>query len=242
MIKPIHAMLRILQGKIILDDGTDVRIVKREYPIDKTPCITIDDSGGTAIVQKHITNKDYTLSPSHPQYDETNPDKTISQQVIREERTITMELNIWCDNEDERDEITDKIRELFYQVQSDHYKFCNNYNNGNCKFLNRSCEATSPDSMRGIKNQCPKPYDYHYQNIFKTYDIIRATFDVAPPYILDDITTTPPVRRSIIRVSFGYYDYYRIGGAVSDTLFVDEELLWQKQKNLQLKPQVKNSH
>ena len=225
MIKPIYAIIKILQGKIILNDGTDVRIVKRDYPIDKTPCITIDNSGGTAIIKKHVTNKDYILSPEHPQYDESNPTKTISQQVIREERSISMELNIWCDNEDERDEITDKIQEVFYQVQSDHYKFCNNYTNGNCKFLNRSCEATSQDSMRGIKNQCPKPYDYHYQNIFKTYDIIRATFDVAPPYILDDITTTPPVLRSIMDVSFCYYDYYRIGGAVSDTLFVDEELL-----------------
>ena len=129
------------------------------------------------------------------------------------------------DNEEERDEITDKILELFYQVQSDHYRFCNNYLNGNCQFLDRSCEATNPNSMRGIKNQCPKPEEYHYQNIFQTYDIIRATFDVAPPYILDDLTTTPPVRRSIINVSFGYYDYYRIGGAVSEHIIIDEELL-----------------
>lgn len=224
MIKPIQAMIRILQGKIILGDGTDVRIVKREYPIDKTPCITIDNSGGSAIVNKIITNKDYIIPETHPQYDPENPNQTISQQVIREERSIDLDLQIWCDNEDERDEITDKISQLFYQVQSDHYHFCANYNEGDCTFLDRSCEVNS-NSFRGVKSQCPKPHEYHYQNIFQTYDIIRATFDVAPPYILDDLTTTPPVRRSIINVSFGYYDYYRIGGAVSEHIIVDEELL-----------------
>lgn len=224
MIKPLQVIVKILQGKIILDDSTDVRIVKREYPIDKTPCVTMDNSGST-LIQKNITNKEYIIPESHPQYDPQNPNNTISQQVIREERSIAIDLNIWGDNEEERDEITDKILKLFYQVQSDHYRFCNNYLNGNCQFLDRSCEATNPNSMRGIKNQCPKPEEYHYQNIFQTYDIIRATFDVAPPYILDDLTTTPPVRRSIINVSFGYYDYYRIGGAVSEHIIVDEELL-----------------
>lgn len=224
MIKPIYAILRILQGKIILKDGTDVRIIKREYPIDKTPCITIDNSSGTAINQKNITYKDFIIPETHPQYDPNNPSQTISQQVIREERSIDLDLHIWCDNEDERDEITNKILTLFYQVQSDYYKFCNQYENGDCKFLNRTCEVDS-STMRGIKNQCPKPKEYHYQNIFKTYDIIRATFDVAPPYILDDLTTTPPVRRSIINVSFSYFEYYNIGGAVSTELNVNEELI-----------------
>ena len=224
MIKPIHALIRMLQGKIILDDGTDVRIIKRDYPIDKTPCITIDNSGGTSIVNKHITNKDYPIPVNHPQYDPNNPDKTISQQVIREHRQISLNLNVWCDDEPQRDEITEKISTLFYQVQSDHYRFCQNYNNGNCNYLNSKCKVT-PDTGRGIKQQCPKPYEYHYSNIFTAYDIIRATFDVAPAFILDDLTTTPPVLRSIIRVSFSYYEYYNIGGAVSEHLNVDEELL-----------------
>ena len=214
----------MLQGRIILEDSTDVRIVKRDYPIDKTPCIIIDNSGGTAVMQKHITNKDYIIPKTHPQYDSENPTKTISQQVIREERNITLDLNIWCDNEDQREEIVDKISKTFYQIQSDHYTFCQNYDNGNCTSISRSCQVT-PNSSRGIKSQCPKPSEYHYVNIFTAYDIIRATFDVAPAFILDDLTTTPPVLRSIIRVSFSYYEYYNIGGAVTEHLNVDEELL-----------------
>ena len=68
MIKPLQVIVKILQGKIILDDSTDVRIVKREYPIDKTPCVTMDNSGST-IIQKNITNKEYIIPESHPQYD-----------------------------------------------------------------------------------------------------------------------------------------------------------------------------
>lgn len=224
MIKPIQAIIRMLQGKIILNNGTDVRIVKRTYPIDKTPCITIDNSSGTSIIQKHITNKDYIIPEDHPQYDESNPNQTISQQVIREERSINLELNVWCDDEDEREEICEKIATLFYQVQSDYYKFCNNYNNGECNTLKEPCKVNDY-SFRGVKHQCPKPKEYNYTNLFTVYDIIRATFDVAPAYILDDLTTNPPVLRSIIEVSFSYFEYYRIGGAVSNNLIVDEELL-----------------
>ena len=95
MIKPIQAIIYILQGRIILEDSTDVRIVKREYPIDKTPCITINSSAGTASVQKHVIDKDCKLSSDHPQYDKDHPDKLVSQQVMREERSIDIDLNVW---------------------------------------------------------------------------------------------------------------------------------------------------
>jgi hypothetical protein len=224
MIKPIQAIIRILQGKIILNDGTDVRIRKRTYPIDKTPCITIDNSGGTSVIQKHVTNKDYIIPENHPQYDQENPTATISQQVIREERNITLDLNVWFDNEDQRDELEQKILQQFRLVESDHYTHCQQYTDGDCQTLDAPCKVTT-STMRGIKQQCPKPTLYKYQNIFNAYDIIRASFDVAPPYILDDNTTNPPVLRSIIRVSFSYYEYYRIGGAVSETLTINEELV-----------------
>ena len=224
MIKPLQAILYMLQGRVILEDTTDVRIVKREYPIDKTPCITMDNSSGTSVIQKHVIDHDCKLQSTHPQYDPLHPDKLVSQQVIREERNITVDLNIWCDDEDSRDEITDLISKLFYQVQSDYYKFCTKYNEGQCQYLDNSCRVTAA-SMRGVKGQCPKPQDYHYENVFTHYDIIRGTFDVAPAFDLDDLTTNPPIRRSIIRVSFNYYDYYIIGGAISQNLIINEELI-----------------
>ena len=222
MIKPLQIMLYILQGKIILNDSTDVRIVKREYPIDKTPCITIET--GTTCIQKHVIDKYCKLPVTHPQYDKDHPDRLVSQQVMREERNVDVDLHIWCDDEESRDEITSLISKLFYQVQSDYYKYCSNYDNGNCNYLQESCKV-SQDTMRGVKLQCPKPYDYHYENVFTRFDIIRNSFDVAPAFDLDDLTTNPPIRRSIIRVSFSYYDYYVIGGAISQNLIINEKLI-----------------
>ena len=216
MIKPVSALIHMLQGRIILEDNTDVRIIKREYPIDKTPCLTIDDSGGTAILQKKIIDKDCLVDG-----------EVISQQVIREQRSISLNLNVWCDTEDERDEITDKIRDIFYKLQSDYYQYCTQYDDGECAFLDDDCQVTA-ETMRGVKCQCPKPAEYGYENLFTKFDIIRSSFDVEPPYQLDDLTTTPPIRRSIIRISFMYYDYYNIGGAITQNITFDEEVLYGK--------------
>lgn len=213
MIKPISALIHMLQGRVILKDNTDVRIIKREYPIDKTPCLTIDDSGGTALIQKKVIDKDCLVKG-----------EVISQQVIREQRSITLNLNVWCDSEDERDEITDKIGEVFYKVQSDYYEYCTQYDEGQCTALDAKCKVTT-GTMRGVKNQCPNPSEYGYQNLFNRFNIIRSSFDVEPPYTLDDLTTTPPIRRSIIKISFMYYDYYNIGGAITQNLTFDEEVL-----------------
>ena len=203
----------MLQGKVVLTDGTDVRIIKREYPIDKTPCLTIDDSGGTAIIQKKIINKDYLIDG-----------EMVSQQVIREQRSISLNLSAWCDTEDERDEITDKIRDIFYKLQSDYYEYCTRFNDGDCTYLGETCKV-SDDTMRGVKGQCPKPTEYGYQNLFTKFDIIRSSFDVEPAFIQDDDTTTPITLRSIITISFMYYDYYNIGGKPINTLTFDEEVL-----------------
>ena len=211
----------MIQGRIMIDE-TPVYVIKREFPVDKTPCMTIDNSGGTAIVDKHIIDKVCKLPETHPQYDEDNPYR--SQQVIREERSISLDLSIWCDSEDERDRITDAVMDCFYKIQSDHYTYCSQYNDGTCDYLEEDCKVT-PYSMRGIKAQCPKPKDYHYENIFHRWDIIRTSFDVEPPYDMDELNQKPPIRRSIIRISFSYYDYYNIGGAITEHLIVDEELL-----------------
>ena len=225
MIKPIQAILKLLQGKVILKDGTDVRIRKRPYPQDMTPCISIDSSGGTSIINKNIINKNYQIPVNHPQYDPNNPEQTISQQVIREERGIILNLNVWCDLEDERGEILNILEDIFNKAQSDHYSCCMNYVNGDCDYLNNSCKAINSNTSRGAKGQCPAPEDYNYINIFTRFDIIRPSFDIAPAYDLDDFNMNPPVLRSIIRVSFSYYDYYCIGGVISKELTLDEELI-----------------
>lgn len=224
MMKPIQAMLYILQGKVILSDDTLVPVIKRPYPIDKTPCITIDNSSGTSIYEKQIINKDLPINEDHPQY-VPGGKNIISQQVMRTERSITLELNCWCDTEHERQEIIDKIQELFIKADTDHYTYCANYNDNYCSSLEMTCRATTMNNGRTVKKQCPKPKQFGYINVFTLYDIIRSTFDVEPAYDLDDYSTTEPVLRSIIKVTFNYYDYKVIGGAISQKIKIHEELL-----------------
>ena len=220
MKKPIYAILRVLQGNIKINDN-DVRLIQAPPETDNTPCITIDDSGGTRMLGKWFTNKDLPLLQGHPQYDPQDPGKLYSQQVIVEKRGIDLDLNIWCNTEDERESIINQIHYLFYLAQSDHYSYCINYDkeNGNCKTLEDTCPSlTSLEDMRGVKQQCINPSEYGYQNIFTTYDIVRASFDVEPAYPLDDLNTETMTLRSVIRVSCDYYDYHRIGGKISETI------------------------
>ena len=50
MIKPIQAILYILRGNLTLENKT-VPVIKRNYPLDKTPCVNIDDSAGVVTVR-----------------------------------------------------------------------------------------------------------------------------------------------------------------------------------------------
>ena len=216
-------ILRVLQGNIIINHGeTPVRLIQSPPTTDNTPCITIDSSGGTRNLGKYFTNKDYPLPPDHPQYDHNHPERLFSRQILLEKRGVDLDLNIWCNTEDEREEIITQIRTLFYLAQSDNYRFCSNYNKNTheCNCLEETCptfELTEPDT-RGSKGQCMDPNTYGYKNIFTEYDIVRGSFDVEPAYPLDDLNKENLLMRSVIRVSCDYYDTHIIGGIVSDRI------------------------
>ena len=54
--KPIQAIIQILRGNVLCE-GKTVPVIKRNYPLDKTPCINIDDSASTITVKKQIYNR-----------------------------------------------------------------------------------------------------------------------------------------------------------------------------------------
>ena len=223
MIKPIHAIAYVLLGNIKLNEWV-VPVVKQNYPYDKTPCITIDDTGGSATLQRNIINRKMRLPHHHPQY-ELYKKELVSQQCICEIRNVTLNINVWCDTERERDTICNKILDLFYKAQSDHYMFCSKYDNGFCSYLDDECKGFNDDNIRCVKNQCPKPEEYGYENIFSKFDLIRNTFNVEQPFSLDDLSSKKPVLRSIIKLTTSYKDYHVIGGAISQGLNFDEDLL-----------------
>lgn len=212
MITPTKLIIEVLKDNIILNN-IPIRLIKQTSPIDRTPCITIDDTGGIATTQKHITNITINQKPV---------------QAIMEKKNTTMQIHVWCDNEHDREEINNQIQNLFYQMQSDHYRFCQNYikNTGNCKYLQGTCQAKNNISdKRGVKKQCPEPTSYGYMNLFTKYHIIRNTFNLEPPFTVDDLSTKQPVLHSIFKCSFTYHTYYNIGGNTINNLIFDEELL-----------------
>ena len=223
MIKPILALIHVLKGNIKLK-GETVPLIKRSYPLDKTPCITLDDSAGTSTETKHIVNIKRHLPPNHPQYEKYKVTK-MPRQAMRDKRNASISINVWCDTETEREKLCNQIEKLLDLAQSDHYRFCKNYTSGFCEYLGEECKAETETTIKTIKNQCPKPLDYHYCNIFTAYDLLRDTFNVDSPFPLDDLSTKTPVIRSIIKVTTSYYDYHVIGGAISEDITLDDELI-----------------
>ncbi len=230
MIPPIKAVRRVLWGNITLD-GKKIPVVKRSYPYDKTPCVTIDDSGGSAFINRQILNIPYPVSSEHPQFDVENPFKKIPQQVLREYYETTLNINVWSNSEDEREKLNNIILELFYEAQSDNYKFCNKYRDGDCAFMDNTCygEHFNGISNKVAKNQCPNPLVYGYENIFTTYNLIRASFHLDQPFSLDDTSKDGILLRSVLKLHTGYYIDYVIGGIIDVDLdfedIVKEDLI-----------------
>ncbi|MBQ6220028.1 MAG: hypothetical protein IJH63_00340 [Methanobrevibacter sp.] len=225
MIPPVKAIRRVLFDNVRYN-GEIVPVIKRTYPKDETPCITVDDSGGSAFMQRHITNEYYPLDNSHPQFDEEDPFKLQSQQVLREVHQGTVNVNVWCDDEFMREDLITQVEKLFKQAQSDYYLFCDNYRDSECAYTGGPCMASVNNTdKRGVKGQCPNPELYNYKNIFTTYNLIRSSFIVNQPFTLDDLSKTEPVLRSVFRVSTGYYVDHIIGGHISNNVESDNPVV-----------------
>ena len=221
MIPLVDAIRRVLWGNVTLN-GAKIPVVKRSYPYDKTPCVTIDDSGSSQVVHRDILNADYLLNENHPQYDK----RIIPQQVLRETHQCTINVNIWSDTVDQQEELNNTVMRLFHEAQSDHYQFCDNYNKGQCNYLQDECLGKSTTSLlnnRSVKAQCPNPYEFGYKNIFTTYNLIRASFMVEQPFNLDDKSKDSILYRSVIKVHSGYYTDHIIGGYIDTKVSLEKE-------------------
>lgn len=222
MIPPIKAIRRVLWGNITLNNKI-VPVIQRNYPYDKTPCITVDDSGGSKFQQRYITTEKYPLQNTHPQYDKDNPFAKYPQQIIREWYETTINIHIWCDNGDDREKINNQITKVFMEAQSDHYRYCNNYHDGDCGFMDNTCYAEHFLNGRSVKGQCPNPKVYGYENIFTTYNLDRASFHIDQPYNLVDTSKDEPVFRSVFKLHTGYYTDHIIGGLVNTNVTYSDE-------------------
>lgn len=201
MIKPIQAILYILRGNVILDDKV-VPVIKRNYPLDKTPCINIDDSASVVTVNKRIYN--------------LKDDEGIKREYLRVHRRTLLNIHCWIDSEQQREDLTNQVTSLFNMAYLDNYRFCTNYDKETheCETLKQECPTITQQKhlYKSVKEKCPQPLEYGYQNIFTKYDLIKSKFDLQTPYSADLDNTKPPTLHSIYRLNCEYYDYTMIGG------------------------------
>lgn len=211
MRKPIQAIIYILRNNVYTADGQKVPVIKRNYPLDKTPCINIDDSAGTTTIRKRIYNR------------KINGQNKESLQIRY--RTL-LNIHLWCDNENQREELSNRITSLFHKAYLDHHEYCLNFDKetGYCRNLDRTCPTLSNEKhlYKSIKNKCPKPLEYGYENIFTHYDLIKSTWDLQIPFSNDNTNTKPPTLHNIFRLNIEYYDYVEIGGIESNNLYYKE--------------------
>lgn len=223
MIPPLQAIRKILWGNVLIN-GKKVDVIQRDYPYDKTPCITIDDSGGSQMLRRYVLIEEYPLSPNHPQYVHDNPFKKFPQQVLREYFNTTININVWADTGDERENINNEVMKLFHEAQTDHYRYCKNFIDGECASLGGVCYATnSKFDKRGVKQQCPQPLLYKYSNVFTTYNLERDTFYIDAPFSLNDTSKDEMIYRSVFKLHTSYYIDHIIGGIVPRSVCVDTD-------------------
>lgn len=208
MIKPIQAIIYILRNNVRTDDGKIVPVIKRNYPLDKTPCINIDDSASVVTVNKRIYNR-------------KNNDENY-REYYRVHRRTRLNIHLWCDNEQQREDLSNQIVNLFNMAYLDNYHFCIHYNKetSECENLHRTCPSITNEKhlYKSSKDKCPQPVEYGYENIFTHYDLIKRQWDLQTPFSNDNTNTKPPTLHNIFRLDCEYYDYTEIGGINSKDL------------------------
>lgn len=207
----------VLRERLYLD-GKEVPVLTRYYPGDRTPCVTMDDSAGAPVVDKRHVTLSLPLPESHGQFDPECPGALHPQDCLAERKKGMVSVNVWCDDERQRQDISGMIRQLFHEAETHHYKFCARYDDGLCSSLGEECKAVEDVSARGVKNQCPHPRCYRYKGLFAQYRIVPHSFVVHEPFSRDELEEHPPVLRSIFEVEAGFTDYYTVGGNTIDDL------------------------
>ena len=202
--------LQLLQNRIIYDDDI-VPVVIKDYWYDTTPCVTISgfsrDKGRYNRQQRTIFKP---LSMDHPLYDEDNPDEKYPFLAEYQRKEYEIQLNIWCNNEREREEIVNQVREILFLARNHHYSCCINYDRDthNCMKLGEECKARTNTGYKGLQGLCPAPRMYEYCNIYKSNGVLINTIRISPDYEKDEYDHKPPLKRSIIVINLDYYEIF----------------------------------
>lgn len=216
-----NVFLKILQGNIKYDDK-DVPVVIRDFPIDKTPCVTITSEEGI-MLNRTIGTAEYKLPTTHPLYDPNDPEKKYPQEVVSDKKTGRAVINIWMNDKNQRKKITENVQLILFKATYYNYQFCINFDKETkkCNTTNNQCDVFTVFNRRGIKEQCPYPKLRRHANIFSAKGIPESTVKVRTPVKVDELDKKPPLLRDSIRVDLIFYDTYITGGNPIKSVGVD---------------------
>lgn len=197
------ALIILLRGYLNIPEDK-IFTGSRHRPIDRTPCITIQQATEVQIGREII------------------PGKT---EVIQTKNNVEVWINIWANTEEERNSLLSQVETRIFQALANHYTTCDNFNERHCNFLDGECEALTVINGRTAKNQCPYPHKNQYTSWFKKYHIIKPSFTISGRQDMDELDLSQPVLRTLIKLDMDYYRNYGLGGHELEDIIIDEELL-----------------
>ena len=209
--------VKILRGKIHLNDKP-IPVVVKDYPYDKTPCVTISglnrDRGKHRRQQVNIKRP---LSEDHPLYDPKYPEKRYPHSAEYSVKSYEVDIHVWCDTEEQRELIVDQIYDCLFYCMNLHYAFCMRFNHkdGTCDTTGDICEAITDKGYHGLRGVCPNKNNKPL-NIMKKYGIIKNSVHISPHYEADFNDKKAPLKHSVIEVNL---DYKRIKVIKSNPTF-----------------------
>ena len=209
--------VKILREKIYVDEKL-IPVVIKDYPLDKTPCITISgynrDKGKHRRQQVRVLR---TLSEDHPLYDPKYPEKRYPHSAEYSIKSYEINIHVWCDTERERELIIDQIYDCLFYCMNFHYMFCERFDKKDkcCETTGQICEAITDKGYHGLRGQCPNKHNKP-MNIMYKHGIIKNSVHISPHYEADILDKKAPLKHSVIEVPL---DYKRIKVIKSNPTF-----------------------
>lgn len=200
---PVLFLINLLKNRVFINDKV-VPLINRSYPTEKLPCLTIDQSGGSLVLDKYI--------------------KHTPNEVLFKEVETTVKIHVWCTKEEERENILSQIKDCNNKCFMDHYSYCTKYNNGICKTLNHECKAMLIHNARTAKKQCPEPENLEYENMFTRFNIDKFNYCMNPYYHIDDYTSKQRTLHTVIPVEFVYTEAYDNNGLITERIIIKEKI------------------
>lgn len=199
--------LKILQNRIILDDKI-VPVIIKDYWADMTPCITIygynKDKGG----RRYYNTVRRPLKDNNPLFNEDKPNKKYPHLAEFVEHSYGIQINVWCNDERERDKIVDQVKQCLFLARNNHYSYCSKYDSETkkCKTIDEECKALNNITYKGLMGLCPSPRKYHCCSLLNSFGVVKNTLHISSDYEQDEYDHRPPLKRSIIDIELNYYD------------------------------------